>query len=44
MLIKEAMFANYILFVTFCSMVTLVQRKKKHGVTVPGKLWNLTDY
>ena len=28
LLIKEAMFANCILFVTFCSMGTLIQRKK----------------
>ena len=27
--IKEAMFANCILFVTFCSMGTLVRRKNK---------------
>ena len=38
--IKKAMFANCILFATFCSMGTLV-RRKKHGVTVPGKFGHL---
>ena len=28
LLIKEAMFANFILFATFCSMGTLVRRRK----------------
>ena len=31
--------ANYILFATFCFMGSLV-RRKKHGFTVPGNLWN----
>ena len=35
LLIKEAMFANYILFATFCTMGTLVRRRKTWRYSAP---------